>query len=343
MSKLPSKMATEIREAPDAVARQAASLRQPLSELAARLKATPPRVVVTVARGSSAHAATFAKHLIERRFGIPVAAAAPNIATVYRRDLEFEGQLLLAISQSGGSDDLIEQARSGKRSGALVVTLTNTPESALARASDIVLPMDAGAEESVAATKTFVASLSALLRLVALWNNELALEQALARLPERLKRATELEWGTALKPLAQASSLVAIGRGPTLAIAREAALKLKETSDLHAEAFSGAEFLHGPVALVSGRYPILMFTPADESASGLRALAADLRAKGAALFAVDPGAPDDRSLPALTPDHPEADAVCMIQSFYAMAVRLAELRGKDVDHPRHLKKVTRTR
>jgi glucosamine--fructose-6-phosphate aminotransferase (isomerizing) len=342
MTKLPTKMAAEISEAPDAVRRQAEGLREPVAELAGRLRRAPPRLVVTVARGSSAHAATFAKHLIERRFGIPVAAAAPNIATVYHRDLVLEGQMLLAISQSGGSDDLIEQARSAKRAGALVVALTNTPDSPLARESDVILPMDAGREQSVAATKTFIASLSALLRLVAAWNDEKALDQALARLPERLQRAAGLDWSAASAALAKAASLVAIGRGPTLAIAREAALKLKETSDLHAEAFSGAEFLHGPVALVSGRYPILMFMPSDEAGPGLRALGRDLKAKGAALFAVDP---ENREgpLPALAPDHPEADALCMIESFYAMAVRLAELRGKDVDHPRHLQKVTRTR
>jgi len=343
MTKLPTKMAAEIRQAPDVVARQAGSLRQPIEELVARLKSAPPRIVVTVARGSSAHAAAFAKHLIERRFGIPVAAAAPNIATVYHKDLRLDGQVLLAISQSGGSDDLIEQAKSAKRSGALVVALTNTSGSPLATVSDIVLPLGAGPEMSVAATKTFVATLTALLRLVAAWNGEDALERALARLPQRLGRAAELDWSAALTVFTRASSLVAIGRGPTLAIAREAALKLKETSDLHAEAFSGAEFLHGPVALVSGRYPILMFTPSDEAAPGLSTLASDLRAKGAALFAVEGGKSGQGFLPALGPEHPEADAVCMIQSFYAMAVRLAELRGKDVDHPRHLKKVTRTR
>jgi glucosamine--fructose-6-phosphate aminotransferase (isomerizing) len=343
MSKLPTKMAAEIREAPAAVERQAETLRRPIADLVARLRRAPPRIIVTVARGSSAHAAAFAKHLIERRFGIPVAPAAPNIATVYHRDLNLDGQVLLAISQSGGSDDLIEQAKSAKRSGAFVVSLTNTNDSPLATLSDIVLPLAAGPELSVAATKTFVASLSALLRLVAAWNDEDELVEALARLPERLARAGELDWGVALTVFAQASSLVAIGRGPTLAIAREAALKLKETSDLHAEAFSGAEFLHGPVALVSGRYPILIFTPSDEAAPGMRALAGDLRVKGAALFAVDPADSREGLLPALKPDHSEADAVCMIQSFYAMAVRLAQLRGKDADHPRHLKKVTRTR
>ncbi len=134
-----------------------------------------------------------------------------------------------------------------------------------------------------------------------------------------------------------------IGRGPTLAIAREASLKLKETCHLHAEAFSGAEFLHGPVALVSSRYPVLMFMPTDEAAAGMAGLAADLRQKGTALFTTEAGAAGGGRLPALAPDHPETDAVCLIQSFYAMLIGLAERLGADVDRPRHLQKVTRTR
>jgi glucosamine--fructose-6-phosphate aminotransferase (isomerizing) len=143
--------------------------------------------------------------------------------------------------------------------------------------------------------------------------------------------------------LAGAASLVTIGRGPTLAIAREAALKLKETCNLHAEAFSGAEFLHGPVALVSSLYPILMFMPADEALKGMQRLAADLRGKNAALFTAEPGAALKGILPALAPDHPETDAICLIQSFYAMAVQLAGKLGMDASQPRHLNKITRTR
>ena len=143
--------------------------------------------------------------------------------------------------------------------------------------------------------------------------------------------------------LAGTKSMVAIGRGPTLAIAREASLKLKETCRLHAEAFSGAEFLHGPVALVSSRYPVLMLMPTDAAAQGMRQLAADLQAKGTALFATESGGSGAGRLPALTADHPETDAVCLIQSFYAMLIRLAERLGTDVDRPRHLRKVTRTR
>ena len=335
-------MAAEIREAPDAVARQAESLRAPLAELVRHLRHHRPQVVVTCARGSSAHAATFGKHLIERTLGIPVAAAAPSIATVYRRSLTLSGQLFLAVSQSGRSDDLVELAASAKAAGAVTAALVNAADSPLAAVCDIVLPISAGPELSVAATKTVIASMSALLRLVALWAEDTDATAALEHLPKRLAAATALDWSPALPSLAAAESLVTIGRGPTLSIAREAALKLKETSNLHAEAFSGAEFLHGPVSLVSSRYPILMLIPNDEAAPGLRQLADDLRGKGAALFVAGP---DEAAggLPALAPDQPEADAICLLQSFYGMALRLAGLRGTDVDRPRHLKKVTRTR
>jgi glucosamine--fructose-6-phosphate aminotransferase (isomerizing) len=339
-------MAGELREAPGAVAGQSHSLAAPLQDLTARLNSRPPQLVVTCARGSSAHAATFAKHLIELNLGIPVAAAAPNIATVYGQRLRLDGQLFLAISQSGRSDDLVETAAMARRAGALTAALVNATDSPLAAACDIVLPIGAGPELSVAATKSFVATLAALLRFVASWADDDQLPDALDRLPKRLAEAMELDWGAALDALAGADSLVTIGRGPTLAIAREAALKLKEIANLHAEAFSGAEFLHGPVALVSPHYPILVFMPTDAAAEGLRRLATDLAGKGAAVFAAGPpmdGGAGPRWLPALAVDHPETDAVCLIQSFYAMMVRLAARLGIDADRPRHLQKVTRTR
>jgi glutamine---fructose-6-phosphate transaminase (isomerizing) len=343
MSEVEARMAEEIREAPEAVRRQQNGLAQPLAELAARLKRRPPQVVVTCARGSSAHAATFGKHLIERYIGLPVAAAAPNIASVYHQRLQLRDQLFLAISQSGRSDDLVELTTSAKASGALTVAMVNATDGPLASACDILLPVAAGPELSVAATKTFVATLSALLRLIASWTGDGSLDGAIERLPDRLAAASTLNWSTALGTLADTKSLIAIGRGPTLAIAREAALKLKETCNLHAEAFSGAEFRHGPMALVSSRYPILMFMPTDEAAEGMRQLAADLRHKGTALFVAEPGAAAAGRLPALAGDHAETDAVCLVQSFYAMAIHLAKRLGTDVDNPRHLQKITRTR
>jgi glucosamine--fructose-6-phosphate aminotransferase (isomerizing) len=338
-----TQMAREIREAPAAVENQWRELRKPVAELAARLKRRPPQVAVTCARGSSAHAATFGKHLMERYLGVPVAAAAPSIASVYGGGLHLKDQLFLAISQSGRSADLIEMTKSARAAGALTACIVNATDSPLAAACEIVLPMSAGHEASVAATKTFVATLSALVRLTAAWTEQSELGAAVERLPGRLAAASELDWGNALDALARAKSLIAIGRGPTLAIAREAALKLKETCNLHAEAFSGAEFLHGPVALASPEYPILMFNPTDAAADGMRQLARDLREKGAALYSTDAALGEGERLPALVSDCAETDAICLVQSFYVMAVRLAERLGVDVDRPRHLQKVTNTR
>jgi glutamine---fructose-6-phosphate transaminase (isomerizing) len=338
-----SRMQQEIAEAPQAVAGQARALEHPLAELCQHLARIDPRVIVTCARGSSAHAATFGKHLFERYLGIPVAAAAPNIATIYRRPQRLDGQLFLAISQSGMSDDIVEAAHAAKSSGALTACIVNAVESPLAVACDIVLPMAAGPELSVAATKTFIASLAALLRLTARWSKDAEMESGVARLPERLAAASRLDWSGALDVLAGRASLITVGRGPTLAIAREAALKLKENCNLHAEAFSGAEVVHGPVALVAPDYPVLMFMPSDAAAAGMQQLAMSLRDKGAVVFTTGVGDAAVGRLPAPASDHPEIDAVCLIQTFYGMAYRLAARLGTDVDRPRHLQKVTRTR
>lgn len=339
MSEIDAQAAAEIRQAPDAVRRQAQVFARPAAALLARLARRMPDVVVTCARGSSAHAATFGKHLIERRLGIPCAAAAPNIASVYHQPLRLKDQLFLAISQSGRSDDLVESAMLARTAGAVTVALVNETESPLAGACEFVLPIAAGPERSVAATKTFVATLAALLRLTAGWSADAELTAAVERLPDRLSAAAELDWSAATETVVRAGSLITIGRGPTLAIAREAALKFKEACNLHAEAFSGAEFMHGPVSLVSERYPVLLFTPTDEAAEGFAALAADLIRKGAAVFATGTSA----ALPALPPDHPDADAVCLTQTLYLFVADLARRRGTSLDQPRHLHKVTRTR
>lgn len=337
------RMAAEIAEAPRVAERQRGALREPLQELARALESRPPRVAVTCARGSSAHAAAFGKHLVERYLGVPVAPAAPSIATVYGRRLNLDGQLFLAISQSGQSHDILEQTASAKAAGALTVALVNDVNSPLAQECDILLPMEAGPEVSVAATKTFIASLSALYDLVARWSGEPALAAALDRLPERLGRAVALDWSPALAAVDGAESLVTIGRGPTLAIAREAALKLKETCNLHAEAFSGAEFLHGPVALVHDDYPILVLMPTDEAGASLRGLVENLRGKEARVLVAEPGEAGGDRLPALDRDQPEADAIGLVAAFYGFAARLSAARGIDPDRPRHLAKVTRTR
>ncbi len=187
-------MELEIAEAPEAVRRQAEALAVPVAEVAKRLRQMEPAVVVTCARGSSAHAAAFAKHAIERYLGIPVAPAAPSIATVYHRALKLRGQLFICISQSGRSDDLIVQSRVAREAGALTVALVNAEDSPLAQECEFVLPLCAGPELSIAATKSFVTTLSAVLRIVAEWSGDVAMRGALTRLPERLAAATALDW-----------------------------------------------------------------------------------------------------------------------------------------------------
>ena len=167
MSAVRIKMEAEWQESPDAVRRQAQALHAPLAELLRRIRGHPPNFVLTCARGSSAHSATFGKHLVERHLGIPVGAFAPNMATIYKQRLKLNGQLFLTVSQSGRSDDLIESAAMAKTAGALTVAIVNDTDSPLARSSDIVLPMAAGPELSVTATKSFVTSLSAWLHVVA--------------------------------------------------------------------------------------------------------------------------------------------------------------------------------
>jgi glucosamine--fructose-6-phosphate aminotransferase (isomerizing) len=332
-------MAEELREAPLAVERQAGPLTGPLNDLLARLRRHPPAVVVTCARGSSAHAATFAKHLIEYRLGLPVAAAAPGMASVYGRSLRLRGQLFFSISQSGQSDDLIASARLAHKAGAHTACLVNDAASPLAAACDIVLPIAAGPERSIAATKSFIASLAALLRLVALWSGDSAARDALDRLPSRLAAAIDLDWSAAIEVLARARSLLVVGRGPTLGVAREAALKFKEVTNLHAEAFSGAELRHGPVAMINRGFPVMLLMPSDQAAEGLQQLGKDLSGSGASVLYAGYGG----ALPTNPPDHPATDPIALIQSFYAMLPALAARRGIDPERPRHLRKITRTR
>jgi glucosamine--fructose-6-phosphate aminotransferase (isomerizing) len=339
MSNLDSSMAAEWRESPNIVARQSPALAPRIAELTACLRTSSPRIVVTCARGSSGHAANFGKYLIERYLGLPVSAISPSITSVYKRSLRLDGQLFLAISQSGRSDDLVEAAASARAGGAVTVAIVNEPESPLAATCDFVLPMFAGQEQSIPATKSFVASLAALLDLVAVWADVPMLKAARDRLPGQLEEASDIDWSSALEVIQNAQSLVTLGRGPTFAIALEASLKLKEICHIHAEAFSGAEFQHGPIALVSSGYPVLVFMPSDSSAKSLTSLAADLSRKKAIILATG----NDFQLPVVASACAETDAICLIQTFYGLAVRLAACRGIDVDRPRHLKKITRTR
>ena len=337
----PSAMFREGAEAADAVARQGADAAT-LKRIGDALRRRSPSVVITCARGSSDHAAAFAKYAIETRLGVPVASAAPSIASVYETRLRAEDAVCLVISQSGRSPDLIAAVESLKRSGAWVLALVNDAGSPLADLADEVFDLAAGPERSVAATKSFIASLAAIVRIVAQWSDDNALRDHVQELPSLLKQAWDLDWSPVALGLANASDLYVLGRGVGFGIAQEAALKLKETSQIHAEAFSTAELRHGPMALVRPGFPVLMFGQSDDTRGDVEATARILIERGARVFIASASVTGATVLPTVSAA-PLLEPILQVQSFYRAAEALARARGLDPDHPPHLAKVTRTR
>jgi glutamine---fructose-6-phosphate transaminase (isomerizing) len=312
-----------------------------LSRLAARLRASPPRAVVTCARGSSDHAATFARYLIETRLGLLTSSASPSVSSVYEAGPDMAGTVMLAISQSGASPDLLATVTSARSAGAYVVALVNAETSPLAQLAHEVIGLRAGPERSVAATKSYLASLSALVQLVASWAEDAPLAAALRAAPALLARAWQLDWSEATRRLTNAENLYVIGRGVGLGIAQEAALKFKETCALHAEALSAAELRHGPLALVRKGFPLLVFTQNDETRAGIVQLGAELVQQGAEVLVAGSSVAGATTLATL-PAHPVIEPLLFAQSFYRMANGLALARGGDPDRPPHLRKVTET-
>jgi glucosamine--fructose-6-phosphate aminotransferase (isomerizing) len=300
--------------------------------------------VLTFGRGSSDHAATYARYLMETRLGVITASAPPSISSVYDAAPDMDGTLCLVISQSGRSPDLLASAHAAAEAGALVVGIVNDEASPLARMAEAVLPLRAGPELSVAATKSFIATLAAVLQLTAHWSQDPELIRATHGLPEVLEAAWRLDWSQALEPLARAQSLYVLGRGIGFGVAEEAALKLKETCGLHAEAFSSAELRHGPMALVGPNFPVLAFAQADETLEGVEAAARACAEQGAPVFLAGGrglGGAGVEPLPAARA-HPALQTIAEAQSFYRFAESLARARGLDPDHPPHLSKVTET-
>jgi glucosamine--fructose-6-phosphate aminotransferase (isomerizing) len=331
-------MHNEAAQAADVVAAQFARNRDTVAALAAQLRAAPPPFVATCARGSSDHAATYAKYLIETQLGLVTASLSPSIGSVYAAPLRLQGALFIAISQSGKSPDLLRNAEAAKAAGAHVVALVNVEDSPLAQLAHTVIPLHAGPERSVAATKSYLSSLSAILQLAAHWKNQAPLLDALVKLPDELRAAWQADWSPLTEGLVDAHNLFVLGRGLGLAAAQEAALKFKETCGLHAEAYSSAEVKHGPMALVGPGFPVLCFAQPDETEAGTLALAKEFRARGAEVWVSSAHG----DLPLVQASHPACAPLLTIQSFYRAINALALLRGHNPDVPPHLNKVTET-
>lgn len=340
-----TRMRREIDEIPEAVQRLLTEGRSGILATAADIRERDPRFLLSVARGSSDHAATYLKYVSELLLGLPMASVGPSIKSIYGVDVAGEGSLCISVSQSGQSPDIVRLTQSFANTGAYAVAITNDATSPLSKAATATLPIHAGPELSVAATKTFVTSLVAGLWLLAELKGDAKLIKAIHDLPQHLSKATECDWSAvadAIVGSTECQSLFTLGRGPSWAISNEAALKFKETCQIHAESYSSAEVLHGPVSIVEPGFPVIAFAAKDAAEENIAEVADALANKGALAFATSDRVKSATRLPHVRTDHWITDPVASIVSFYGMVETIAARRGINPDTPRHLKKVTET-
>lgn len=334
-------MFREAAEAAQVVRGQRERNRGVVAELGARLRASKPRAFVTLARGSSDHAATFIRYLVETHARVLTSSASPSVGSIYEATPDLNETVLLAISQSGRSPDLLKAAAHAKVQGALLVAMVNDEGSPLAAMGDVLLPLGAGPERSVAASKSFIAALAASLDVLAAWTDDSEMKLALSNLPDQLAQSWELDWSAALPILNFANAAYVVGRGHGLGIAQEAALKLKETCGMQAEAFSAAEIRHGPMAVVCEGFPVFLFGQNDESLDSVTALGEEFASRGARVISAGVPRAAGVDLPVIQAN-PFTAPILQIASFYRLANGLAFGRGRDPDRPPHLSKVTET-
>ncbi len=341
MSTEKTQMRREINEIPFAVDRLLTEGARAISATAGAIREHDPNFLISVARGSSDHACSYLKYASELLLGLPMASVGPSVKSIYGVDMRCPGALCISVSQSGQSPDIVQLTQSLTEGGSYSVAITNDTGSALAKVASSALSIHAGAELSVAATKTFVTSLVAGLWLLAEVKGDEELLSSIHKLPDVLSRAITCDWGAVVDAV-DGQSLFTLGRGMSWAISNEAALKFKETCQIHAESYSSAEVLHGPVSIVDQGFPVIAFASGDAAEANIAEVADALAGKGAKVFATTNKVADAVSLPHVRTSHWMTDPVASIASFYGMVEAVATRRGINPDAPRHLRKVTET-
>jgi glucosamine--fructose-6-phosphate aminotransferase (isomerizing) len=338
-------MRREIGEQPAVLSRVIDESLHEIRSVATVLRERAPRFVLFAARGTSDHAALYAKYLVEVQLGLPCGLASPSTMTAYSARPDLSDVLVVAVSQSGGSPDLVEYATVARECGATVLAVTNAPESSLAEASELHIDVRAGAELAVAATKSYTAELMALWLLIDAWRGGDARPAHLVPAAAELVLTTHDEVARIAERYRFTDRMVLTARGYSYPTAREAALKLMETSYLAAHAFSGADLLHGPLAMIDEEHPVVAVVPEGVGAAAMRPVLERLRARNVDLVVV--GGPSSTGYGDLNVvlDHdlpedlaPIADIVALQQ----LALVMATSRGFDPDSPRGLSKVTET-
>lgn len=334
-------MAAEIAEQPS-VWQRILDRRAEVAVVARTIAASSPRFVLFAARGTSDHAALYAKYLTEVLLRLPAGLVSPSTITAYGAHPDLRGTLLVVVSQSGTSPDLVQTLEEGRRGGAMTLAVTNDAASLLAMAAQLHLDVSAEVEQAVAATKSYTGQLLTLFLLIDHLRGGNG--EAAFGLPA-LGEAFLLEAAPAMRAQAAhyrfADRMVVTGRGYAYPTAREAALKLMETSYVAAQAFSGADLMHGPLAMLDSRVPVLAVAPDGVAGTALEPALKRVRETGADLFIV--GGPAAHSHVLLPPGVPEAlSPLLEVLPFQLLALYLAIGRGEDPDAPRGLRKVTET-
>ena len=336
--KYESAMGREIAEIPSAAARLL-SRTEAIATIADWIRAWQPRVMVFCGRGSSGHVGVYLRYLFEARLGMLACAAAPSVMTAYDARPDMRGALFIVVSQSGRSPDLIATTKRARMQGALTLAIVNDANAPVAREAELVIPIEAGTEHAVAATKTVVLSMIAGARLVSILAKDEALGEAIDRLPHRLAQGLARDWTAWTESLSAAPAAFVAARGYALAPAREIALKLTESLRLPALGYSAAELRHGPRAAITRTTPVLALRQNDKAADAVDELVRDLRGSGETVFVA--GGPFG-TLPWIGDDHPVCDPVAMLAPAYRAIEVAVRARGWDPDNPPHLAKVTRT-
>ena len=339
----------EIAEQPQVVAQLLDLEGEHAREIARAIQRRAPAFVVIAARGTSGHAATYGKYLLASTCGLPVALAAPSLYTIYHTPPRLQGALVIGISQSGHSPDIVEVVAEARRQGAMTLSITNDPQSPLGREAECCLPCHAGQERSVAATKTYTAQLTALALVGAALAGGDAMWAELQRLPEWLARVLQLapEMQQRVERYRYMDAFATIGRGYNYATAFEVNLKIKELCYIAGESYSEADFRHGPIAVIDRGFPVIVIAPAGKTLPALLDLLDQLHGKGAELLVISNDeaafahAQQAMRLPAAMPEW--LTPITAVVHGQVFAMRLALVKGHEVDSPRGLTKVTVTR
>ena len=331
-------MARETAEIP-AAAERLLALTDVFAPIVERIEQAKPRIIIFCGRGSSGHIGVYLRYLFEARLGLLGSAAAPSVVTAYQRPPEMCGALFVVVSQSGRSPDLVDATQMARKFGALTLAIVNDENSPAAAASELVLPIGAGTEHAVAATKTVVLSMIAGAQLVAALARDDDLNDSLRHLPLRLSDALACDWSAWADCAASAPAAFVVGRGYGLGCVREIALKVAEILRVPALGYSAAELRHGPRASISPATPVLVLRQNDQAAATVDDLVRDLDDAGERLFTAG-GVMG--TLPWIGDGHPVCDPVLMLIPAYRAIEEAARRRGFDPDNPPYLSKVTRT-